>query len=199
VPDSHALLVDLDDTLHAMQREVLRHIARRTGDKLNYWSMDSETIEHQRSRDNAIVQDFLGRPDLVMKGRPYARSLEGVRLLHEAGYHLHIVSSRQEPLHQATEDWLASYGFRDYIHQIHRRYSTMRGRDFKTQVAAEIGAVAAFDDTPTVVEELVKHGVLVYLIRRPWNRQIVPGPSIQPFPSFYRAAVAFLQTQRDRG
>jgi hypothetical protein len=193
MPDSRALMVDMDDTLNAMQREVLRHIARRTGENPGYWAMDADTIEQQRSRENALVQEFLGRPDLVMRGRPYRFALEGVRLLHQAGYRLHIVSSRQEPLHQATEDWLAQYGFRPYIHQIHRRYSMIRGRDFKTRVAAEIGAAVAFDDTPTVVEELVKHGTPVYLIRRPWNRHITPRPALQVFPSFYRAAVAFLE------
>jgi hypothetical protein len=190
---SRALMIDLDDTLHAMQREVLRHIARRTGETLDYWAMDSDTIEHQRSRENLVVQEFLCRPDLVMRGQPYRRALEGVRLLSHTGYQLHIVSSRQEPLHQATEDWLERHGFREYIHHVHRRSSVVRGRDFKTRVAAEIGALAAFDDTPTVVEELVRHNTPVYLIRRPWNRNIVASPAIRPFPSFYRAAVAFLE------
>jgi hypothetical protein len=114
-------------------------------------------------------------------------------MLYDAGFELHISSSRLEPIHEVTHTWLKIHGFYPYIKKVHPRYSHIKGRDFKVAVANEIKAIAAFDDTPTVVENLVNNGTPLYLIRRPWNKHIKKSELVKPFPSFYQAVKAFLK------
>lgn len=191
------LLIDVDDTLNRLQRGLLLYVNSQSVSPYRYWQLTSREMENGDPRLATLVREYLEKPDLVVKTKPFPRSLDGVRLLHEAGFKLHIASARKETLHQATEEWLARHGFINYIEDIHHRPSETRSFEFKVSIANLISARAAFDDTVSIAEALAENGTLVYLIRRPWNREITGNHIIRPYPSFYRAAVAFLNHNND--
>jgi phosphoglycolate phosphatase-like HAD superfamily hydrolase len=163
------VLVDIDDTLSDTQNPMLAYVNSKSSQPYTFDKMTREHREAGIPEYENLVQEFLARPDLVSKCPPFSDALDAMRRLHEAGYEIHIVSSRKEPLHAITETWLAEHGFADYVHQIHPRSSTQKGKEFKRIVAERIKPVAGFDDTLEVAEVLAEAGFPIYLIDKPWN------------------------------
>lgn len=186
------LLIDVDDTLNRMQVDLLRFVNKRSPNPYRYWQLTSSDRESKDNVLDALVQEYLSRPDLVVRTRPFENALEGVKLLHSAGYNLHISSSRKEELHQATLGWLEKHGFYPFITDIHPRPSSIGGPEFKVKTAQKVNAIAAFDDTKSAIDALAESGVAVYLIRRPWNKEVLGNSLVRPYPSFYRAVLGFL-------
>lgn len=190
------LLIDMDDTLNRMQRGVIIFINSNSSTKIRFKDWDSNTREGGNKQVEELIQEFLQRPDLVIKTHPFKKALVGVRALHEQGFNLHIVSARKEPLHQTTEEWLEKHGFFPFITAIHHRPSYLRGPDFKVEVAKKIDARAAFDDTKDVAEAFAASNIPIYLIRKPWNRELPPSKLIIPQRSFYQAVQTFLLEEK---
>lgn len=188
-----AVMIDIDDTLCSLQRGLLKHIKTLTGSAPSYHRMNPVEMEKQRSFGNPVTREFLDSIEETSKFKPYPKSLEGFKLLYQAGFELHISSSRLEPVHQITIEWLKKYGFYQYIFKVHPRSSKINGRDFKVIVANDIRALAAFDDSPTAVEALIANGTTVYLIRRPWNKIFKKSDLVKPHLSFYQSVIAFLK------
>jgi hypothetical protein len=185
------VLVDVDDTLSGTQRLFLAHANRDNPGRFRYQDFTSFDRETPGEWDG-IVQGLLARPEVIVRTKPFAGALDGLRRLHEAGFKIHIASSRKENLHRTTKDWLEKYGLARYVEEVHGRPSSMSGDEFKLAVANQIDAAAAFDDTKAVAESLARNKVHVYLVRRPWNRDLPQGPWIKPCRSFQRGVIAFL-------
>jgi uncharacterized HAD superfamily protein len=176
------VLIDVDDTISETQTVLLKHINEELGADFTYDEMtrahrakefahnaDSKTVQRVEKWGNA-VRGLLKRPDVMATCEPCEGALDAMIDLYWSGYDLHIVSSRQDPLHRTTEEWLIKHGFRNFIEQIHPRPSDERGTDFKVRVAREQRFGLAFDDTFEVCAALAEVVPVVYLIDRPWNR-----------------------------
>lgn len=192
-----SVLIDVDDTINAMQVAMLRYVNEHSTRAYTYWQLTSNERESNNQDLDNLAQQYLSKPSLVVQSKPFPLALAGVRLLYEHGYQLHIVSSRKEPLHEATLSWLEKHGFSQYLTAVHHRPSSLPGHEFKVRISQRLHALSAFDDTKSVAEALAKIGIPVYLIRRPWNRELLRSVLIRPYPSFYQAAQAFLATNYD--
>lgn len=186
------LMIDLDDTLNRMQQAILAFINSASPIKVRFSEWNSTAREGGKPEVEGLLREFLQRPDLVIKTPPFKKALAGVQLLHQQGFHLHIVSARKEPLHQTTQDWLEKHGFSPLITAVHHRPTDLFGPKFKLEVAKKINAQAAFDDTKDIAQILAADGIPVYLIRRPWNKELSPSDLIIPRRSFYQAVRTFL-------
>lgn len=163
------ILIDIDDTLAASLRQFLLYINKRSRRKYLFSEMSRDFREGKDKEYDDLISEALADNQLVKRIRPYSFALDGIRKLHDAGHIIHIASARRESLHDTTEDWLRSHGLIDFVHNIHRRSSDQKGKRFKLQVVEEVGITVAFDDTWDVAELLARHGVVVYLINKPWN------------------------------
>lgn len=165
-------LVDVDDTLAATQTKILSYINTRSQREFRWNELNRDFREGGGVNSyEQLVQDFLSQPRLVLEIEPYPKAYNAVRTLFEAGHSLYIASSRKEHLNEITRQWLQQHRFSHYIEAVHPCFSGQRGSDFKVEVAKQVGADIAFDDTLSVAEVLAKTGVTTYLIDKPWNRQ----------------------------
>jgi len=164
------VFVDVDDTIADTQRHVLRHINAGREQPYIYDKLDRSFREGNnagKEYDDA-VQELL-RPEIMTETAPLAGALAAMERLHDAGYEVHIVSARREPLHDTTEEWLAKHGFADFVERIHRRSANLKGKAFKRQLAEQVKPAALFDDTLDVALELADTIDAIYLIDKPWN------------------------------
>jgi len=164
------VLVDVDDTLSETQHVLIREVAKLTGQHFPFDEMTREHREKEIEGWGAAVREVLKDPEAMLTCQPSHLALEGLKLLRAEGAEPHIVSSRQEPLHQATAMWLDMHGFAKYVARIHPRLNGEGGNEFKVRIAQEQQFVAAFDDTYEVVQSLAEVVPTVYMIDKPWNR-----------------------------
>ena len=191
------LLVDIDDTLSDTQVAMLRYVNSKSAQPYRFEELTRAHREEAVPEYERLVQEFLADPQLVGQCRPYRTALAAMQQLHDAGYAIHIVSSRREPLHAVTTAWLKEHGFADYVDTIHPRSAQHTGKEFKQMIAGKIKPAAAFDDTLEVAEVLAGTGVLTYLIDRPWNAGEPLPKNICRAETFAAAAADFLNRQRD--
>lgn len=164
------VLVDVDDTIADTQHVLIEQVNGRLGTSFTFDAMTREHREKEIEGWAKTVREILTEPEVMLTTKPSEGALEAFRFLVSSGYEAHIVSSRQEPLHDATAKWLHLHGFARHIHRIHPRPTSERGADFKVRIAKEQGFSAAFDDTFDVVVALTAVVPSVYLIDKPWNR-----------------------------
>ena len=193
------VLVDIDDTLSDTQVAMLRYVNSKSAQPYRFEELTRAHREEAVPEYERLVQEFLADPQLVGQCRPYRTALAAMQQLHDAGYAIHIVSSRREPLHAVTTAWLKEHGFADYVSAIHPRSARHTGKEFKRLVAERIKPAAAFDDTLEVAEILAGTGVLVYLIHQPWNAGESLPENIHRAETFAAAATDFLNRQRAAG
>jgi uncharacterized HAD superfamily protein len=106
--------------------------------------------------------------DPAFAGRlaPMPQMAEALRLLHLAGYHLHIVTARPLAVRNATRRWLGRHGVSSYVHSIE---CVDRPQD-KLAVVRELGCDAFVEDNHTTAEALGQAGVRSYLLDAPYNQ-----------------------------
>lgn len=169
-PSKPVVFVDVDDTISDTGRHMLEHINKGRGQPYLYdeLTLDFREGKHEgKEYDNAVKE--LLRPEIMTDTAPYPDAREALRRLHRAGYEIHIVSSRREPLHNVTLSWLERHGFADVIERVHPRPSSVNGKLFKRRLAEQLKPVALFDDTLDVVLELIGTVDTIFLIDKPWN------------------------------
>lgn len=168
--DRNRVLVDVDDTISETQHVLIREVNRRLGTNFTFKEMTRAHREKEIPAWGEGVREVLSDPDTMLTCQPSCGALEALKSLCKAGFEAHIVSSRQEPLHDATAAWLKLHGFADHVSHIHPRSGSEGGTDFKVRIAREQNFVAAFDDTFEVAVALADVVPLVHLIDKPWNR-----------------------------
>jgi uncharacterized HAD superfamily protein len=192
-----AIMVDVDDTISDTQRLFLREIERQFKTRYNYDDLTPDFRTGGALEYEAYIQRLLKQPSTMAATEPYKGARQALESLHQAGFQVHIVSSRKEVLHGITADWLKRYGFNQYVTKIHPRPGDVNGSRFKLMVAKSIKAKVAFDDTLDVVVELAQAGVEGYLIDKPWNRVEQPLPAkVIRANSFVAAVELFLLNQK---
>lgn len=187
-----AVLVDIDDTLANTQTKILEYVNSHSARSYKIEEITNEFREGLNREYNTLIEDFLAEPDLVSQIEPFDDALIGMKRLAQADYEIHITSSRKENLHDVSSDWLLRHGFMGHIHHIHPRFSTQRGHHFKLEAASSINAIAAFDDTLSVVETLAEIVPELYLINKPWNASRSAASSIKRVESFAQGVDIFL-------
>lgn len=192
---TNRVLVDLDDTLSDTQVVLIREVARLTGHTFKFDEMTRAHREKEIEPWGGGVREVLKNPDVMLTCQPSHLALEGLSLLRAGGFETHIVSSRQEPLHEATAAWLDQHGFAKYVSAIHPRLNGEGGNSFKVRIAREQEFLAAFDDTFEVVVALADVVPTVYMIDKPWNRghdEELPS-NVKRVESFYDGVEEFLR------
>ncbi len=192
--ENRAVLVDVDNTINNLQVDLLKYVNRRLPHPYSYRGFTSADMESTDTLFDQIGAEFFNSPELVIKSRPFPGALDAIRLLDEKGFEVHIASGRHGILHQTTTQWLEKHGFLPHVSSVHHRPPEKSVQDFKIGVAKKVDAVVAFDDIRSVAEALSSNGITVHLIRRPWNKEVEKSDLIRPYPSFYRAVVAFIDT-----
>ncbi|MEX2209939.1 MAG: hypothetical protein WD603_03610 [Patescibacteria group bacterium] len=190
------ILVDIDDTLADTQTAMLRYINQKSNQTYRLEELTREHRENTKLEYDKLAKEFMARPDLIARCAPYADALDAFRKLHGSGFVIHIVSSRREPLHDITLDWLREHGFADYVTEVHPRSSKQSGREFKCLISEKIRPVAAFDDTMEIAEALADMNITVYLIHQPWNAGESLPPNVHRSKTFAAAVNAFLSQDR---
>ena len=106
--------------------------------------------------------------DPAFAGRlaPMPQMAEALRVLHLAGYRLHIVTARPLAVRSATRRWLARHGVSSYVRSIE---CVDRPQD-KLAVVRELGCDAFVEDNHTTAEALGQAGVRSYLLDAPYNQ-----------------------------
>lgn len=169
------VLVDVDDTISDTQRHILEWMAEQ-GAHYEFEQITRDFRERGRDTDpeyERLIRHALDEnPELLAATKPYDDALLAFRELRDYDFTIHIVSSRQTPLHDVTAQWIRDHGFLPHVEQIHPRPPGVKGNAFKRSIADEQLFVAAFDDTFEVCTELAAAdpGCQVYLIDKPWNR-----------------------------
>jgi phosphoglycolate phosphatase-like HAD superfamily hydrolase len=106
--------------------------------------------------------------DPAFAGRlaPIPRMAEALRLLHLAGYRLHIVTARPQVVRNATRRWLARHGVSSYVSSIE---CVARPQD-KLAIVREMGCDTFVEDNHSTAEALGQAGVRSYLLDAPYNQ-----------------------------
>jgi uncharacterized HAD superfamily protein len=106
--------------------------------------------------------------DPAFAGRlaPMPQMAEALRLLHLAGYRLHIVTARPQAVRNATRRWLARHGVSNYVSSIE---CVDRPQD-KLAVVRELGCDTFVEDNFNTAETLGQAGVRSYLLDAPYNQ-----------------------------
>ncbi len=190
------VLVDIDDTLADTQVAMLRYINQKSKRPYRFEELTREHRERSVPEYDKLAKEFMDRPDLIARCTPCADALDALKRLHGAGFAIHIVSSRREPIHDITLEWLREHGFADYVTEVHPRSSKQSGREFKRLISEKIRPAAAFDDTMEVAEALSQIGVTVYLIHKPWNASETLPRNVSHAETFAAAVNAFLSRDR---
>jgi len=190
------LIVDLDDTLAEATRAILHDVNTKLPTPITWHEL---TRDHREANDGPYfhaVQTFLAEPERLLEYEPCEGAREALDHLAAAGYELHLVSARKEPLHEVTIRWLTRNRFAEFLQAVHGRPSTERGFEFKLRIARELRPIAAFDDTLEVAEALGGAGTRVYLIDKPWNRAPNLPTNVRRAPSFSEAVDDLLRRRR---
>ena len=188
-----AVLVDIDDTIADAQTVLLEHVNLMSPVQYRLEDLTRASREHNDNDYNRLVAQLLKQPDIIGSYLPFEDAVTAMEKLHQAGFEIHIASSRREVLHAVTTQWLRLHGFADFITRVHPRSSTSRGHLFKVEAASIVNAVAAFDDTFDVVEALSSTVPVVYLIDRPWNHGEPTPANVKRAGSFALAVDDFLE------
>lgn len=192
---NNRVLVDVDDTLSDTQLVLIREVEQITG---KHFAFDEMTRAHREKEIDGwgkAVREVLKNPAAMLTCQPSHLALEGLSLLHAGGFEPHIVSSRQEPLHETTAAWLDQHGFATYVAAVHPRLNGEGGNEFKVRIAREQNFRAAFDDTFEVAVALAAVVPTVYMIDKPWNRghdEELPT-NVERVESFYDGVEEFLR------
>lgn len=191
------VFVDVDDTISDTQRHFLAQI---NNGRKNPYIYEELTLAYREGADKEyddLVRAVLKEPEIMAQTIPYPDALAAIEHLHANGYEIHIVSSRQHPLHEVTAQWLKRHGFADFVEHIHPRPRLVEGKKFKRNAAERVRPVAAFDDTLDVSLEMAKAGVDIYLIDKPWNRIEAPLPTnVHRVDDFAAGVNLFLQREK---
>lgn len=185
---SRVLLIDLDDTLGATQKSILKFIRKNYTKNYKFHSISHEFRDGTHKDYQEQVHDFLSRPEQVLKIEPFPKAKEALELLKNNGWDLHLVSSRKQVLHSATRNWLDMHGISEFISDYHPRPDKLGGDAFKVLSAKKIQANFAFDDTLSVAQALAEINIRTYLIQRPWNRSFLSHPLISRHRNIHQAA-----------
>lgn len=192
------VLVDLDNTVNNLQVDLLKYVNKRLPTKQSYRNFTSTEMESTTSLLDQFAIEFFNSPDLLIRSRPFVGALDAMKLLRENNYNIHVASGRQATLYQTTVDWLERNGFLAHVSSVNLRSDGKSAEEFKLATAKKLCVIAVFEDTKSVAEILATEGLPVYLIRRPWNKEVKRSDLIHPAPSFRRAVSEFLNPRGEK-
>lgn len=135
-------------------------------------ALQYEPIDSPDDRMRQAAEAFLVQPELVEQCAILEGAAEGLRVLHENGYKVHLASARYGGLFDATLRWLRTHNLESYVTLAHRRPQEMQRETFKRAVCRMIKAAAVFEDHPTTILHLANRGFKVFPIQQPWNFKV---------------------------
>ncbi|HEX9679237.1 MAG TPA: hypothetical protein VGA08_01335 [Candidatus Saccharimonadales bacterium] len=187
-------LIDLDDTLARTQAAMLRYVNSKS---VNKYYFNDLTQEHRLGRPTQyanLIRDFLGRPDLVMKVKPFKQAAAALKLLRTCGYDLELLTARKPNLRTTTGLWLNQHGLDKYFSHVHQRPEKTDGDEYKFQVAKQRRPAFLVDDTLSVAVRLQPLKHQFYLVTKPWNHTQDLPPSVTRIHSIFQLAKKLAKT-----
>lgn len=154
--DIDNVLADTDDVVRRLIRDLFD--VHSTRDEITTWEYSSSlpiTAEQERQVFNTLHREYLSSiPDVpgAIAGMSHLRTLAPIW----------IITARPEWSRSATEDWLTSFGF---------VYDTLLFSASKSNIA--VPAIFFIDDNPETANQLIAKSKRIFLMDRPWNRDIL--------------------------
>jgi uncharacterized HAD superfamily protein len=105
------------------------------------------------SADAEFTRRFSAMPDMAT----------AIRLLHQLGWEIHIITARPAEVHQATHDWL-------HTQKIGHLISAVHCTEDKAPLALALGCRAFVEDNLRTAEKLGALGLRSYLMDASYNR-----------------------------
>jgi hypothetical protein len=157
--------IDIDGVLTDTRSLVYKSLARRHsrifGNLTNH-----NIVNHPKF--NQYKDEFYGEPANILDATPLPGTLHAVRLLAHpktVTTEIHIVSLRNNALHEATRLWLERYKFLRYIHSEHVHLGEPAlGTKFKTDIAREVGLSTFYDDSENIILAMASLGLFSYYV-----------------------------------
>ncbi|HEV2239010.1 MAG TPA: hypothetical protein VGR57_20295 [Ktedonobacterales bacterium] len=129
---------------------------------------DLSGYDWPRANDDTTELCLRLSADPAFAGRlaPMPQMAHALRVLHLAGYRLHIVTARPLAVRHATRRWLARHGVASYVSGIE---CVDRPAD-KLAVVRALGCDTFVEDNHSTAEALGQAGVRSYLLDAPYNQ-----------------------------
>jgi hypothetical protein len=167
------ILVDFDSTINQFDQHMLATVNDRFGLVHEYSSIT--TWGFLDFMEQPEVGQWAWGPDVYNSYRwtlgipPMPGAAEAMRNLKKAGHQVRIVTARKNTHQGWIEDWLRTHGFGPFPCSYNEKKSVW---------ARRYGYTIAIDDAPHQARDLMEEGVFVYLVDKPYNREIgrVPHP-----------------------
>ena len=153
--DIDNVLADTDDVVRRLIRDLFE--VHSTRDDIITWEYSSSlpiTAEQERKVFNILHREHLSEISVV-PGAP--AGLSHLRTLAP----IWIITARPESSRSATEEWLTTFGF---------EYDTLLFSASKPDVAVPV--IFYIDDNPETANQLNARSKRIFLMDRPWNREI---------------------------
>ena len=190
------ILVDFDSTMNQFDQHLLATVNDRFGlvhehDDINTWDFLNFT-EQPEVGQWAWGPEVYNNYHWTLTIPPMPGAKEAMRDLKKAGHQVRIVTARKNTQQGWIEDWLRTHGFGPFPCSYNEKKSTW---------AKRYGYTVAIDDAPHQAKELIEEGVFVYLVDKPYNRELasVPHPHsrIRRVESLAEASI-FIRQEIDR-
>lgn len=163
-------IVDIDDTLADM-RSMICSVLNEHCDKELHWSnWNSFRVEELYGISYHDFFDLLKRNSVIENIRPHAESVEFMRNLKHAGYHITLLTARawHPKSKEVTTRWLGEHGI------VYDNLVVCNVEDDKSELVSLLYKGAAFtvDDSVTHCRSYVKNPDIkdVFVYDMPWNK-----------------------------
>jgi len=162
--------VDLDNVLAGTDQVMRRLIREVSGGRVDLRYEDVVCFDYWRCRDSQgrrlsqeewhRVHIEFSRPENILQLQPLPGVQDCLVRLLASGFSLHFATSRLEPAHQATKEWLRRHAFPDHTLEF-----VQHGQKHQSQHLF----VAAVEDDREQAYAFLLRSVPAFLIAHPWN------------------------------
>ena len=168
--------VDLDDVLGEFMPQMLAFHNEKYGTSFN-----SRDIGHvhalfeliSKNEEEAIEKmELFYRSEYFDNIRPVKGAKDNLRKLKDHGHELIVITGRPSHLKEKTTKWLEEH-FEDILDQVHFADHTVHPRGWsKGEMCKKLGIYHHIDDFLAFAQSCVENGISVFLLDRPWNRNV---------------------------
>lgn len=181
------IYIDLDDVLCETALEFASLLEKRYGRKVDFNQITSFDLGTSFTLTPSELEEFLSaahEPKILEVLKPVEGALDAVKVWHDKGYEIHVVTGRPTSTFEASKQWLTRHEVPHTSLTFVDKYSRHNSNNAQIQPVplsqlSEVGFCFAVEDSPTFADYLVKTlNVRVALFDRPWNRVFTPEGDI---------------------
>lgn len=129
----------------------------------SYSSLTSYDWPRMTPETTELCLRLSANPEFTRRFSPIPHMAWAIRVLHQRGWEIHIITARPTEVYEATTEWLQIQGVGHFITAVHCT-------DNKAPLAQELGCLAFVEDNLRTAEKLGTLGLRSYLIDASYNR-----------------------------